>query len=105
MVNAVCAGMVSLMNRRYTSSIMKTRSHDYFVQMPALLIVLSLVFAVGPSRLSGGTRDRDPGITGETLVPLRTGTASPFSYGLYNLKSYGTAASSAPPGNHLVLVL
>ena len=82
---------------------MKTRSHRYFVQVRALLIVLSLAFAVAPSHVSGGTRD--PGFAGETLLPLRTGTASPFSYGLYNLKSYAAAASNAPAGNNLVLVL
>jgi len=85
------------------SSIMKTRSHDYFVKLRALLIVLSLAFALGPSRLSGGTRD--PGFAGETLLPLRAGTASPFSYALYNLKNHATAASDAPAGDHLVLVL
>jgi hypothetical protein len=71
--------------------------------MCALLIVLSLAFALGPGRLSGGTRD--PGFAAETLLPLRTGTASLFSYGLYNLKSYAAAASNAPAGNNLVLVL
>jgi hypothetical protein len=82
---------------------MKTRSHHYFVHMRALLIVLSLAFALAPSRLSGGTRD--PGFAGETLLPLRTGTAGLFSYGLYNLKSYAAAASNAPAGNNLVLLL
>jgi hypothetical protein len=103
--------MVSWMNLRHTksqvlawiSSIMKTRSHHYFVQIRALLIVLSLALALEPSRLSGGTRDRGP--AAETLLPLRTGTATPFSYGLYNLKSYAVAASDAPAGNNLVLVL
>ena len=71
--------------------------------MRALLIVLSLAFALAPGHVSGGTRD--PGFAGETLVPLRTGTANPFSYGLYNLKSYAAASSNAPAGNNLVLVL
>ena len=109
MANAVCAGMVSWMNRRQTKSqvlawisiIMKTHFHHCFVQ--TLLIVLSLAFTLAPSHVSGGTRD--PGHAGETLLPLRTGTASPFSYGLYNLKSYAAAASNAPAGNNLVLVL
>src|SRR5215467_4940627 len=86
-----------------TSSIMKARFHDYFIQTRALLFVLSLAFALAPCRVSGGTRD--PGFVGETLLPLRTGTANPFSYGLYNLKSYAPAASNAPAGNTLVLVL
>jgi len=108
--------MVSWMNRRqtksqvsaWTSSIMKTRSHHYFVQVRALLMVLSLALALAaPSHVSGGTRD--PGaalaLAGETLVPLRTGTAGPFSYGLYNLKGHAVAASAAPAGDNLVLVL
>src|SRR5262245_472847 len=82
---------------------MKTRSHHYFVQMRALLILLSVAFALAPSRVSGGTRDA--GLAGETLLPLRTGTAHPFSYGLYNLKSHAAAATNAPSGNNLVLVL
>ena len=82
---------------------MKTLSHHNFVQMRALLIVLSLAFALAPSQVPAGTRD--PVIAGETLLPLRTGAASPFSYGLYNLKSYAPAASNAPAGNRLVLVL
>jgi hypothetical protein len=80
---------------------MKTSSHHYFVQIRALLIALNLAFALAPSRVSGGARDL--GFPGETLLPLRTGTASPFSYGLYNLKSH--AAPNAPAGNNLVLVL
>ena len=103
--------MVSWINRRqtksqvlaWTSSIMKTRSHHYFVQMRALLIVLSLAFALGPNQVSGGTHD--PGFAGETLLPLRTGTAGLFSYGLYNLKGHPPAASDAPAGYNLVLVL
>ena len=83
--------------------IMKTRSHVYFVQIRALLIVLSLAFALGPSCVSGATRE--PGLEGETLVPLRTGTAGPFSFGLFALKSHATAATNAPAGNNLVLVL
>jgi hypothetical protein len=71
--------------------------------MRALLIALNLAFALAPSHVCGGTRD--PGFPGETLLPLRTGTASPFSYGLYNLKSYAAAAPNAPAGNNLVLVL
>ena len=65
--------------------------------------MLSLAFALGPSHISAGTRD--PGFAGETLLPLRTGTASPFSYGLYNLKGHAPAASDAPAGDNLVLVL
>src|SRR5215475_9433364 len=86
-----------------TSSIMKARFHHYFIQTRALLIVLSLAFALAPNHVSGGTHG--PGLAGETLVPLRTGTASPFSYGLYNLKSDASAASNAPAGDNLVLVL
>ena len=71
--------------------------------MRALLIVLNLAFALAPGHVSGGTRD--PGFAGETLLPLRTGTASPFSYGLYKLKGHPAAASDAPAGNNLVLVL
>ncbi len=86
-----------------SSTIMKTRSPQSFVGIRALLIVLSLAFALGPSDLSGGTRDRRS--TGETLLPLRSGTAGPFSYGLYKLTSSATTASNAPAGNHLMLVL
>jgi len=82
---------------------MKTRSHHYFVQVRALLLALNLAFALAPSHLSGGTRD--PGFPGETLLPLRTGTAGLFSYGLYNLKGHPPAASAAPAGHNLVLVL
>jgi hypothetical protein len=42
---------------------------------------------------------------GEILLPLRAGVASPFSYGVYNLKSHAAAATNAPAGNNLVLVL
>lgn len=87
---------------------MKTRFHDYFVQMRALPLVLTLAFALAPpSHVSGGTPDPGPGlaVVGETLVPLRTGTAGPFSYGLYNLKGHAPAASAAPVGDNLVLVL
>src|ERR1051326_1123663 len=83
---------------------MKTLSHHHnFVQMRALLIVLSLAFALAPSQASAGTHD--PVGTGETLLPLRTGSANPFSYGLYDLKSHANAATNAPAGNNLVLVL
>ena len=82
---------------------MKTRSHHYSVQVRALLIVLSFAFALGPTPVSGGTHD--PGFAGEALLPLRTGTAGLFSYGLYNLKGHPPAASAAPAGNNLVLVL
>src|SRR5215469_5428464 len=82
---------------------MKNHCHHYFVQMSALLIALNLVFALAPSYVSGGTRD--PGFSGETLLPLRTGTAGLFSYGLYNLKGHPPAASAAPSGDNLVLVL
>ena len=71
--------------------------------MRALLIVLSLAGALAPSHVPAGTREAV--IAGETLLPLRTGTANPFSYGLYNLKGYAPAASGAPPGINLVLVL
>ena len=84
-------------------SIMKTLSHHNFVQMRALLIVLSLAFALAPGRVPAGTRDS--AVAGETLLPLRTGSASLFSYGLYNLKSYAAAATNPPAGNNLVLVL
>jgi hypothetical protein len=84
-------------------STMKTLSHHNFVQMPALLIVLSLAFALAPSQVPAGTHDSV--VAGETLLPLRTGTANPFSYGLYHLKSYGAGVSNAPAGNHLVLML
>lgn len=106
------------MNRRHTKKsqvlawtpfiMMKTRFHDYFVQMRALPLVLTLAFALAPpSHVSGGTPDPGPGlaVVGETLVPLRTGTAGPFSYGLYNLKGHAPAASAAPVGDNLVLVL
>ena len=82
---------------------MKTHCHHYFAQMRALLIFLSLAFALGPNQVSGGTHDH--GFAGETLLPLRTGTAGLFSYGLYNLKGHPLAASDAPSGNNLVLVL
>lgn len=103
--------MVSWINRlptksqvlAWTSRLMNTRSHRYYVEIRVLLIVLNFAFALVPSRLSGGTRD--PGLVGETLLPLRTGTAGPFSYGLYNLKSYAAAASNEPAGNDLILVL
>ena len=81
---------------------MKTRHHS-FAEIRALLIVLSLAFALRPGDLSGGTRDR--GFAGETLLPLRNGTAGPFSYGLYKLTSSAAAASNVPAGNHLLLVL
>jgi hypothetical protein len=83
---------------------MKTRSRHYSVQTGVLLlIVLVLGSALAPSHVSGGTRE--PGFAGETLVLLRTGTTNPFSYGLYNLKSHAAAATNAPAGDNLVLVL
>jgi hypothetical protein len=55
------------------------------------------------SQARGGTPS--PANAGETLLPLRTGFANPFSYGLFNLKSHATAATNALAGNNLVLVL
>src|SRR6476661_6988705 len=85
------------------SRIMKTLSRHNFVQMRALLIVLSVAFALAPSQVPAGTHNSV--IAGETLLPLRTGAAGPFSYGLYNLKSSAAAASNAPAGNNLILML
>ena len=85
------------------SNIMKTLSRHNFVHMRALLSLLSLAAALAPSHVPAGTRDSV--IAGETLLPLRTGTANPFSYGLYNLKGYAPPASDAPSGINLVLVL
>src|SRR5437764_5983562 len=82
---------------------MTTLLHRHFVQIRALLILLSLAFALACSQALGATAD--PANAGETLLPLRTGVANPFSYGLYNLKSYAAAATNAPAGNNLVLVL
>ena len=82
---------------------MKTLSHRSFVQVRALLIVVSLAFAFAPRQAPAGTRDSV--IAGESLLPLRTGTANPFSYGLYNLKSNAATATNAPAGTHLVLLL
>src|ERR1043166_5654097 len=83
--------------------IMKTLSYRNLVQIPVLLILLSVLFASAPSHVRAGTGD--PGTAGETLLPLRTGIASPFSYGIFNLKSSAAAATNAPAGNRLVLVL
>jgi hypothetical protein len=47
----------------------------------------------------------EPANAGETLLPLRTGVANPFSYGLYKLTSHAAAATNAPAGNNLILVL
>lgn len=85
------------------SNIMKTLSHHNFVQMRALVIVLSLAWALAPSHVTAGTQDSVS--AGETLLPLRTGAAHPFSYGLYSLKGHEPAGSAAPSGINLVLVL
>jgi hypothetical protein len=71
--------------------------------MRALVIVLSLACTLAPSHVPAGARDSVIG--GETLLPLRTGAANPFSYGLYTLKGHAPAASDAPSGINLVLVL
>jgi hypothetical protein len=81
---------------------MKTFSHRNFVQWCALLILLGLAVTLA-SQASGGTGDAAN--SGEMLLPLRAGVATPFSYGLYNLKSSVAAATNAPAGNRLVLVL
>ena len=82
---------------------MKTLSLHNFVQIRALLIVLSLACALAPSHVPAGTQDSV--IAGETLLPLRTGAANLFTYGLYNLKGHEPAGSAAAPGINLVLVL
>jgi hypothetical protein len=71
--------------------------------MPVLVFVLSFAIASAPNPARAGSGD--PGNAGETLTVLRTGVANPFSYGLYSLKSSAAAATNAPAGNRLVLVL
>jgi hypothetical protein len=85
----------------YPISIMKILAA--FVQPCAWLLLASLALALAPLHLSAGTAD--PAKAGETLLPLRTGSANAFSYGLYILKSHAPGSSNAPAGTTLVLVL